>query len=92
MKATAVAKDCWILGQLAGIRLMEEELTKKLKTSRGRVGEELHQRVMELNAWLTRVERVLAVRPVAELPRRSQVSAAERRSSSHRTGFPLHAA
>jgi hypothetical protein len=28
MKTDVVAKDCWIVGQLAGIRLLERELTE----------------------------------------------------------------
>jgi hypothetical protein len=92
MTATAVAKDCWILGQLAGIRMLEEELTAKLKASGGHVGEELHERVVELNAWLNRVERVLTTRAINDPPRRVAAISEQRRPSSHRTGTPLHAA
>ncbi len=32
MKTDVVAKDCWIVGQLAGIRMLERQLTDAFKS------------------------------------------------------------
>ena len=57
-----VANDCWIAGQLAGIRMLESELTDALKTPRPRAAEGLRRRVAQLNAWLNLVDDALKVR------------------------------
>jgi len=31
MKTDVIAKDCWIVGQLAGIRMLERELSDAFK-------------------------------------------------------------
>jgi hypothetical protein len=45
-----VAQDCWIAGQLAGIRMLERELTHAFKSPTARTRDELRRRVDELNS------------------------------------------
>jgi hypothetical protein len=72
MKGDAVARDCWIAGQLAGIRMLERESAQDLACSGAGAHEGLGQRVAQLNSWLNPVERALtvntdAVRPASRL-------------------------
>ena len=62
MKTDAVAKDCWIVGQLAGIRLLERELSDAFKRPSERASEDLRRQVDELNSWLNLVDDALTVR------------------------------
>jgi hypothetical protein len=62
MKTDVVAKDCWIVGQLAGIRILERELIDAFGRSSPGAGEDLRRRVDELNSWLNLVEDALTVR------------------------------
>jgi hypothetical protein len=57
-----VAQDCWIAGQLAGIRMLERELTDAFKSPRAWAGEELRQRIDELNSWVNLVDYALSIR------------------------------
>jgi hypothetical protein len=68
-----VAQDCWIVGQLAGIRMLERELTQALKSPAARTREELRRRVDELNSWLNLVDEALTNRahPARRSSRRS---------------------
>jgi hypothetical protein len=69
MKRDIVTKDCWILGQLAGIRILERELTNAFSQPGARPGEDLRRRVVQLNSWLNIVDEALTSR--APSPRRS---------------------
>jgi len=69
-----VAQDCWIAGQLAGIRMLERELTHAFEKPTARTPQELWRRVEELNAWLNLVDFALTAR------------AQSFRRSSHRNG------
>jgi len=60
--ADVVAKDCWIVGQLAGIRMLEEELTGAFKRPGSAAGEDLRRRLDELNSWVNLVDDALTVR------------------------------
>lgn len=62
MTSDAIAKDCWIAGQLAGIRLLERELSDALNTRSARVSEDLRRRLDELNSWLNQVDDALTAR------------------------------
>jgi hypothetical protein len=62
MKKDVVAKDCWIMGQLAGIRMLERELTDAFKKPRSRSGEGLQRRVAQLSSWVGLVDDALTVR------------------------------
>ena len=64
MSKDIVMNDCWIIGQLAGIRALERELTHAFKS--GAREENLRQRVAKLNAWVTRVDRALSRRAGAK--------------------------
>jgi hypothetical protein len=79
-----VAQDCWIAGQLAGIRMLERELTRAFKNPSARAGEELRPRLDELNSWLNLVDCALTAR------------ARSTRRSSHHSGqvvtMPIHQA
>lgn len=62
MKTDVVEKDCWIVSQLAGIRMLERELTDAFTMSSPGANEDLRRRVDELNSWLNLVDDVLTVR------------------------------
>jgi hypothetical protein len=62
MDNNMIIDDCWIVGQLAGIRMMESELTDALKTPGAKADEALRQRVAELNSWLNLVDNALTLR------------------------------
>ena len=62
MKTDAVAKDCWIVGQLAGIRMLERELTDAFNEPSAQANEDLRRRVGELNSWLNLVDDALTNR------------------------------
>ncbi len=57
-----VSQDCWIAGQLAGIRMLERELTHAFKSPSAGAGEELRRRVDELNSWVNLVDCALTIR------------------------------
>lgn len=59
MKNDMVAKDCWVAGQLAGIRMLEQELTDALKKPNTQAPTELRRRLSELNSWLNLVDDAL---------------------------------
>jgi hypothetical protein len=59
MRADVVAKDCWIVGQLARIRILERELIDAFGRFGPGAGEDLRRRVDELNSWLNLVEDAL---------------------------------
>ena len=61
MKMNLVTKDCWIVGQIAGIRILERELADALKTPESASGGEILRRVEELNSWLNLVDDALTV-------------------------------
>lgn len=67
-----IAQDCWIAGQLAGIRMLERELTQAFQRPTARTREELQRRVDELNSWLNLVDDALTnrVRPARRSRRR----------------------
>lgn len=62
MKTDAVAKDCWIVGQLAGIRMLERELTDAFSEPSAQASKDLRRRVHELNSWLNLVDDALTNR------------------------------
>ena len=63
MKTDVVTKDCWIVGQLAGIRMLERELSDAFKRPSAQPGDEdLQRRVDELNSWVNLVDNALTVR------------------------------
>jgi len=59
MKTDMVAKDCWVAGQLAGIRMMERELAEALMKPNAQASADLRRRVRELNSWLNLVDDAL---------------------------------
>ncbi len=62
MKTDVAATDCWIVGQLAGIRMLERELSDAFKRPSETVSEDLRRQVDELNSWLNLVDHALSVR------------------------------
>jgi hypothetical protein len=62
MRTDVATKDCWIMGQLPGIRMLERELTDAFKKPSALRGKELRRRVDELNSWLNLVEDALTLR------------------------------
>jgi hypothetical protein len=61
MKEDSVAKHCWVAGQLAGIRMLERELTDAFKKPNLQPTADLRQRIHELNSWLNLVDKALTV-------------------------------
>ena len=59
MKNDFVSKDCWVAGQLAGIRMLERELMDALKKPHSQGPIELRRRLSELNSWLNLVDDAL---------------------------------
>jgi hypothetical protein len=60
MNKDMVAKDCWVAGQLAGIRMLERELTEAFKKPNAQASADLRRRVHELNSWVNQVDDALA--------------------------------
>lgn len=58
-KRNAIEKDCWIVGQLAGIRMLEIEVSKDLRKPGARDSKELQQRVATLSSWVSMVDQAL---------------------------------
>jgi hypothetical protein len=63
MKADVVTQDCWIMGQLAGIHILERELTDALKRPGKPTNKNLQRRIAQLNSWLNSVDDALTGRP-----------------------------
>jgi hypothetical protein len=59
MNTEIVAKDCWVAGQLAGIRMLERELAEAFKKPHAQTSADLRRRVRELNSWLKQVDDAL---------------------------------
>jgi len=62
MNIDFIADDCWLEGQLTGIRLLERELSEAFQSPQSHRREGLQQRVAQLNSWLNQVDHALAVR------------------------------
>jgi hypothetical protein len=62
MKTDVAAKDCWIVGQLAEIRMLQRELSDAFKRPSAQAGEDLQWRVDELNSWVNLVDNALTLR------------------------------
>lgn len=62
MKSDVVTKDCWIVGQLAGIRMLERELSDAFKRPGAQAEADLQRRVEELNSWVNLVDSALTLR------------------------------
>jgi len=62
MNIDFIADDCWIEGQLAGIRLLEREISDAFRSPRANGREYLQQRVAHLNSWLNLVDHALSLR------------------------------
>ena len=60
MNTDMAAKDCWVVGQLAGIRMLELEITEAFKQPDAQASADLRRRVRELNSWLNLVDDALA--------------------------------
>ena len=67
MKADVVPKDRWIMDQLAGIQILEQELTDAFKRPGARTSKDLQRRVAQLNSWLNMVDDALTIRALKTL-------------------------
>jgi len=61
MNKELVANDCWILGQLTGIRMLERELTEAFNSREERKADGIRQRLSQLNSWLNLMDNALTV-------------------------------
>jgi hypothetical protein len=61
MNKELVANDCWILGQLTGIRMLERELTEAFNSREERRADGIRQRLSQLNSWLNLMDDALTV-------------------------------
>ena len=66
MNIDFIADDCWIEGQLAGIRLLESELSEAFRAPNAHKREGLRQRIAQLNSWLNQVDQALSIRAGAK--------------------------
>ncbi len=66
MNTDVAAKDCWLVGQLAGIRMLENQWTQAFAMPSPGASEDLRQRVHELNMWLNLVDDALTVPALPE--------------------------
>ena len=62
MNIDFIADDCWLEGQLTGIRLLERELSEAFRTPTSHGREGLQKRVAQLNSWLNQVDQALSIR------------------------------
>lgn len=62
MNIDFIADDCWLEGQLTGIRMLERELSEAFRTPHAHGREGLQQRVAQLNSWLNQVDHALSIR------------------------------
>lgn len=60
MNANHLAKDCWVITQLAGIRMLEEQLSQVLAQGSRRQKATLHLEVAKLDTWVRQVDRALS--------------------------------
>jgi hypothetical protein len=81
MSGDFITKDCWILGQLTGIRMMERELTSALKQPKT-PKRDLRLRIAQLNSWLDQVDNALSCSRVSELDLAGNVHTLSRRGTS----------
>jgi hypothetical protein len=62
MNIDFIADDCWLEGQLTGIRLLERELSEAFRAPHTHGREGLQKRVAQLNSWLNQVDQALSIR------------------------------
>lgn len=60
MQNNASVNDQWIVNQLVGIRMLEQELASALGKPSIRGKEQLRQRIRQLNAWVDAVDHSLS--------------------------------
>lgn len=60
VNANHLAKDCWVITQLAGIRMLEEQLSQVLAQGSRRQKATLHLEVAKLDTWVRQVDRALS--------------------------------
>jgi|HubBroStandDraft_5_1064220.scaffolds.fasta_scaffold2190856_1 hypothetical protein len=82
MESELVHEDGWIIGQLAGIHMLEQELTNAFKKPTARAGEDLRRRLAQLNSWLNVVDDALTLRTRSDKSSRQAVARAERGAGS----------
>jgi hypothetical protein len=66
MNANHLAIDCWIVSQLTGIRMLEEEIGEALARGNGRQSETLRLQIAKLRSWVNQVELALSTPGVKE--------------------------
>ncbi len=66
MNANHLAIDCWIVSQLTGIRMLEEEIGEALARGNGRQSETLRLQIAKLRSWVSQVELALSTPGVKE--------------------------
>jgi hypothetical protein len=62
MSKQVVVNDAWVMGQLAGIKVLERELSAQFKKSKPGASEMLRRRVAQLNSWVSLVDDALSAR------------------------------
>lgn len=62
MSRDLMANDYWIMSQLEGIRMLEQELADAMRKPRRGGAKHLHRRVAQLSSWVDMVDRALTVR------------------------------
>ena len=68
MKTNVASRECWIVGQIAGIRMLERELADAFRSPAAGAREDLRRRVAELNCWLNALDHALSDFSQSRLP------------------------
>lgn len=61
MNVDHLAKDCWLASQLAGIRMLEKQLSQALARGNRRQNATLSLQVARLDSWVRQVDAALSV-------------------------------
>ena len=90
MNANHLAIDCWIVSQLTGIRMLEEEIGEALASGNGQQSETLRLQIAKLRSWVSQVDYALSTRPV----KKTRMSAVKRlrkpATTASRAAFRRH--
>ena len=66
MNANHLAVDCWIVSQLTGIRMLEEQIGEALARGNGRQSETLRLQIARLRSWVSQVDLALSTPGIKE--------------------------
>jgi hypothetical protein len=89
MNANHLAIDCWIVSQLTGIRMLEEEIGEALASGKGRQSETLRLQIAKLKSWVSQVDYALSTRVTKET-RMSPLKRSRKPATASHAAFRRH--